>query len=298
VRLPEPRAPEVDAAARSRARCLETLDDDSGVNARQRTISVLGGAAAGVFGGLFGVGGGVIMVPIVSGELRRSQHEAHGTSLAVIGATALAGVAVYGLHGQIDWLTAAIAGPSSMLAARAGAVTASRMSTRGLRLAFAILLVVVAVRLLWQTEVEHAPLAHSSWWVRIPVDLLVGAAMGFLAGVLGVGGGVIAVPAFALLLGMSQQRAQGTSLAVILLAAPAGALEHARRGNVVGPIVLWMALGSIVGALVASQLVQQAPGSLLTRAFAIFLLVNAVPMARRAISPGKPVRQAAADSPN
>ena len=251
----------------------------------QRTWSVLGGAAAGSIGGLFGVGGGVLMVPIIAGPLGRTQHEAHGTSLTVIGATALAGILVYGLHGQVDWATALLAAPSSMLAARAGATTASRMSTRGLRLAFAILLVVVAVRLLWKTHVENALFAGAGLGVRIPIDLAVGAAMGYLAGILGVGGGVIAVPAFTLLLGMTQQRAQGTSFAVILLAAPAGALEHARRGNVVPPIAGWMAIGSVVAAIVSSQLVQSAPAPLLTRAFAVFLLINAVFMFRRAFSP-------------
>ena len=255
------------------------------MTAPQRTWSVLGGAAAGLIGGLFGVGGGVMMVPVISGPLRRTQHEAHGTSLAVIGATALAGILVYGFHRQIDWGTALLAGPSSMFAARAGAATASRMSTRGLRLGFAILLVVVAIRLLWKTHVDRAPFAEAGLAVRIPIDLAIGAAMGFLAGVMGVGGGVIAVPAFTLLLGMTQQRAQGTSFALILLAAPIGALEHARRGNVVPQIAGWMAAGSIVAAILSSQLVQKAPGALLTRAFAIFLLVNAVPMFRRAFSP-------------
>ena len=104
----------------------------------------------------------------------------------------------------------------------------------------------------------------------------------------GVGGGIIAVPAFTLLLGMSQQTAQGTSLALILFSAPTGALEHARRGNVVGRLALWLAVGSVVGAYGASVLVQGAPGPLLTRGFAIFLLANAIPMAIRALRQVEP----------
>jgi uncharacterized membrane protein YfcA len=255
------------------------------VTASQRTWSVLGGAGAGLVGGLFGVGGGVMLVPVIAGPLGRTQHEAHGTSLTVIGATALAGILVYGFHGRIDWATALIAGPSSMIAARAGAAIASRTSTRRLRLGFALLLVVVAIRLLWKTHVGQSPIANPDLLVRVPVDIAVGAAMGLLAGLMGVGGGVIAVLAFTLLLGMAQQRAQGTSLALILLAAPAGALAHARHGNVVPRIAGWVAMGSVIGAVVASQLVQAAPGPLLTRAFAVFLLVNAAFMLRRAISP-------------
>ena len=63
---------------------------------------------------------------------------------------------------------------------------------------------------------------------------------------------------------------------------PAGAWEHSRRGNVVGRLALWLGVGSIVGAFAAASLVQAAPGPLLTRAFAVFLLVNALPMGFRA----------------
>src|SRR4029079_18695276 len=128
---------------------------------------------------------------------------------------------------------------------------ASRTSTRNLRIGFAIMLVVVAIRLLWKPPVDHAPFAHAGLALRLPLAVAVGAAMGFLAGVMGVGGGVIAVPAFTLLFGMTQQRAQGTSFALILLAAPIGALEHARRGNVVPQIAGWMAIGSIVAAIIS-----------------------------------------------
>ena len=262
------------------------------MTSHERAISLLGGAGAGAFGGLFGVGGGIFLVPVIAGPLGRTQHEAHGTSLAAISATALAGMVTYGLHGQVDWLTAALAGPSCMLMARVGARIASRMSTRNLKLAFAALLVVVAVRLLWKADAGQAPFEHAALPVRVVFGLVLGAGVGLLAGVMGVGGGVIAVPAFTLLLGMSQQQAQGTSLALILLAAPVGALEHARRGNVVGPLAVWLGLGSVVGVLLAASLVQSAPGPLLTRGFAVFLLATALPMAYRELRPpaSPPVR--------
>lgn len=256
---------------------------------RDRWASVLGGAGAGAFGGLFGVGGGILLVPVITGMLGRTQHEAHGTSLAAIGATALAGVIVYGLGGHVDWITALVAGTSSLLTARIGARLASRTSTRTLKLAFSIMLVLVAARLLWRVPAGHALLEQMRLPARIAFDLAVGASVGFLAGVMGVGGGVIAVPAFTLLLGMSQQLAQGTSLALILIAAPAGAIEHARHGNVVGNVALWLAIGAVAGGLMTAALVQSAPGPLLTRGFAIFLLANAIPMGYRALrAPGVP----------
>jgi len=253
------------------------------VTSRERLVAILGGAGAGAFGGLFGVGGGVLLIPVMTGLLKRTQHEAHGTSLAVIAATAVAGLVVYGAYSRVEWTTAVVAGLASLVTARFGARTAARMPSRELKLAFAAVLIALAIRLLWKAGTGGAPLAGLAGPARIGFDLALGAAVGFIAGLLGVGGGVLAVPAFTLLLGMSQHQAQGTSLALILFAAPAGAIEHARHGNVVGKIAVWLAAGALVGGLVASKLVQTAPGPLLTRGFALFLIANAIPIAFRAL---------------
>lgn len=238
---------------------------------RDRFTSVLGGAVAGILGGLFGVGGGAILVPILTGALGATQHQAHGTSLAAIGATAVAGIIVYGASGRVDWATAAVAGLASVLTARLGARAASKISQRQLKFAFAAFVAVVGARLLWSAAPGPA-LLGTGIPMRILVDLGTGALVGLLAGFMGVGGGVIAVPAFVLLLGMPQHVAQGTSLALILVTAPAGALEHARRGNVLGRLVPGLAIGAAAGGLLASVLVQRIPVLVLTRAFAVFLL--------------------------
>ena len=117
---------------------------------------------------------------------------------------------------------------------------------------------------------------------EIGLDLLLGLAVGMLSGYMGVGGGIIAVPAFTLLMGMPQQLAQGTSLAVILVAAPAGAIEHARHGNLVWRLVPALAIGASAGALASSWWVQGLPHTLLARTFAVFLLANAAVTGLRA----------------
>jgi uncharacterized protein len=164
---------------------------------------------------------------------------------------------------------------TSVLTARFGARLARRTSPRGLARVFAAFLVLVAARLLWR-----APGASSTAFLHGPgvlaFELGLGAGVGVLAGYMGVGGGILAVPAFTLLLGMTQQAAQGTSLAVILVTAPAGAIEHYRHGNVVMRHVPWLALGAAIGGPLASWLAQGLPHTLLARAFAVFLLANAV----------------------
>ena len=68
---------------------------------------LLAGLAAGAAGGFFGVGGGLVMIPILTGAFHYSQHQAHGTSLAVIGVAAVVSLAVYAMHGNVLWSTAA-----------------------------------------------------------------------------------------------------------------------------------------------------------------------------------------------
>src|SRR5207248_4043463 len=120
---------------------------------------------------------------------------------------------------------------------------------------------------------------------------------GLLSGYMGVGGGAIAVPVFTLLLGMTQQAAQGTSLAVILITGPAGALEHHRLGNVSTRLVPWLAAGAVLGGPLASLLVQHMPQAFLTRLFAVFLLKNPAAIAKPKDDHRKGLNHHAADHP-
>jgi uncharacterized membrane protein YfcA len=244
------------------------------MSARDRVGGLLAGVAAGAAGGLFGVGGGILLVPILTGFFGLTQHQAHGTSLAVIGATALAALVVYGAHANVAWTTAAVVALASLVSARMGARWAVRASPGALRRAFAAFLVLVAARLLWQPP-EIAGHHGLSGPPGIAFGAGLGLAVGALAGFMGVGGGILIVPACTLVLGMSQQAAQGTSLAVILVTAPAAAIEHSRHGNVSLRLVPWLAVGAAVGAPLASWVAQGVPHALLSRGFAIFLVATA-----------------------
>ena len=246
--------------------------------------AALAGFAAGLAGGLFGVGGGIVLVPILTALFALSQHQAHGTSLGALAATAVSGVVVYGLAGHVAWLTAALMAVTSVFTARVGARLAARTSRRQLTLAFAALLVIVAARMLWHAPAAsiHRPLTG---WPGHLVSLVIGAAVGLMAGFLGVGGGLIAVPALTLLFGMSQHTAQGTSLALILVTAPFGAMEHARQGNLVRDLLPGLVVGALVGSPLSSLLAQRLPQSTLARGFAIFLLINALRMTWSALRP-------------
>ena len=109
---------------------------------------VLIGLAAGFFSALFGVGGGLIVVPLLLVVGRWQQRPAMATSLAAIGIIAIAGTVSYGLHGELKPGAAAIVGVPAAFGAVGGAALQQRLQNRTLSILFAVLLLAVAVKLL------------------------------------------------------------------------------------------------------------------------------------------------------
>jgi uncharacterized membrane protein YfcA len=106
------------------------------------------GLVAGFFSALFGVGGGILVVPLLLLIGRFSERPAMATSLAAIGVTALAGTIAYALLGRVDPLLGALVGIPAAFGAVLGTSLQQRVAGRALSLAFAGLLVVVAVLML------------------------------------------------------------------------------------------------------------------------------------------------------
>jgi uncharacterized membrane protein YfcA len=110
-------------------------------------ILVAIGLAAGFFSALFGVGGGVIVVPLLVLLAGYSGRVATGTSLAAIGLTALFGVVAFGLLGEVEWDDALVVGLPATAGTLAGTWLQQRVSSRMLVLLFTVFLLAVAVRL-------------------------------------------------------------------------------------------------------------------------------------------------------
>jgi uncharacterized membrane protein YfcA len=106
------------------------------------------GLVAGFFSALFGVGGGIVIVPLLVLLAAYPQREATGTSLAAIGVIALVGAIAYGVRGEVDVAYAALVGVPAAAGAVAGAALQQRLPVRTLALGFAGLLVAVGVALL------------------------------------------------------------------------------------------------------------------------------------------------------
>jgi uncharacterized membrane protein YfcA len=106
------------------------------------------GLVAGLFSALFGVGGGILAVPLLVLVARLGEREATATSLGAIGITALAGVIVFGARGEVNVAYAALVGLPAAAGALAGTSLQQRVTTSTLTYGFALLLVVVGVLLL------------------------------------------------------------------------------------------------------------------------------------------------------
>jgi uncharacterized membrane protein YfcA len=106
------------------------------------------GVVAGFFSALFGVGGGIVIVPLLLLFAAFGERPAMATSLGAIGITALAGTIRYAFEGDVEWAYAALVGIPAAFGAVGGAAVQQRIDTRRLSFAFALLLVVVAVALL------------------------------------------------------------------------------------------------------------------------------------------------------
>lgn len=111
---------------------------------------VLIGLAAGFFSALFGVGGGIVIVPLLLLTVKWDLRVASATSLAAIGITATAGVVTYVVHGEVKPLYAMLLGVPAAFGSFGGSALQRRLPVRTLSLLFAALLVAIAIRMLVQ----------------------------------------------------------------------------------------------------------------------------------------------------
>ncbi len=210
------------------------------------------GLAAGIFGGIIGVGGGIIMIPLMVVVLKLSQHQAHGTSLLALVFTGLGGAIVYGLHGEISFPAAGMLALTAIVTARAGARCANALPDWKLRKVFGAFLVGCALLLTAKPYLPSFGGPHP-FYADALIFLVTGACAGFLSGMMGVGGGVIMIPAMVLLADFSQHVAQGTALAVVIPVGLAGAFTHHQFGNVAKPYLPGLICGIFLGAFIGGS---------------------------------------------
>lgn len=239
------------------------------------------GLVAGLLSGLFGVGGGTVIVPLLVLLLKYDQRLASGTSLAAIVPTAAVGVVSYAMHGSVAWLAALLLALGAVAGAQLGTWLLHRLPVTALRWGFVGFLAVVIAMLFVVIPSRTAVLELTVW--SAAALLATGAVTGVLSGLLGVGGGIVVVPALMLGFGTSDLVAKGTSLLMMIPTAVSGTIGNVRRRNVDLPAAALIGAAACtttaLGAWVAAR-IDPFAGNLL---FAAFLVFIAVQMALRAV---------------
>lgn len=243
------------------------------------------GLVAGLLSGMFGVGGGILIVPALVLLLAYPQRLAAGTSLAAIVPIATVGVISYALSGNVQWVAALILAAGAVVGAQIGSWLLPRVPVKALQLGFAVFLLVVIVSLFVIVPSRGEPFDIT--WISGPGLVALGLITGVLSGLLGVGGGIIVVPALMLLFGTSDLIARGTSLLMMIPTAISGTIGNARRSNVdlagAALIGLSACTTTALGAWIARS-VDPLTGNIV---FAVFLVFVAVQIAVKALKKPK-----------
>jgi len=262
------------------------------------------GIGIGTFGTLIGAGGGFILLPILA---LLYPQEATGTltatSLAVVAANATSGALAYGRQRRIDLRSGILFALATLPGSVAGALLARSIPRGPFDIAFALVLLALAIVVVRAGADQGPPAPEGRAWGRVPreltdiegtvhryhVELPLGMAIsvvvGFASSLLGIGGGFIHVPALIAVLGFPVHIATATSHFVLAIMASVGTLTHILAGDLdaTWPRAVYIGLGAVLGAQAGARLSQRVHGALIVRLLALALVIVALRLAAQGL---------------
>lgn len=249
------------------------------------TGCLLAGALIGFVGGVLGIGGGLLAIPLLGLVFGMNQQLAQGTALIMVLPAILLTVRKYNQHDRIDLRAAAAGALSSIVCTWIGARIALGLDAILLRRVYAVFILGIAIFYLVQSRRQGRRLAaavirgrkaapppparqvHSIWY------LAVGCLAGLTGGIFGVGGSVLIVPLLTTLFGHSQTRAQGLGLTMIIPGTVVALGTYASHGQADWLVGIPMAMGSLMLVPYGVRLAYTLPEPRLKLTFACMLLV-------------------------
>ncbi|MGO4103426.1 sulfite exporter TauE/SafE family protein [Leifsonia sp. YAF41] len=248
---------------------------------RRWLVLAIVGLLGGLLSGLLGVGGGILMVPLLVGLAGMDQRRAAATSLAAIVPTAIVGSANYLVNGHIDLVAGLVIAVGAVVGAMIGSALLARLSLAWLRWTFIALIVIVAIRMLLVTPIRGDTVELS---IGVVLSMLaVGLLMGIASGLFGIGGGLIAVPALIILFGASDLVAKGTSLLVMIPTGITGTLRNRANKLIDLPSVLVVGVAATAASFGGVALALWLPAAVANMLFVALLLLASVQLSVQAI---------------
>ncbi len=231
------------------------------------------GLGIGLIAGLFGVGGGFLIVPALT-ILGLPIHVAIGTSLACIVLSSLSAAVTHIRRGTVLYRVVAIKEVFSVPAALMGAYASSLLPEDALKAIFILLLLYLSFKM-WRDETAADLGGGELKTLRISA---VGILSGLISGLLGISGGILNVPLFHAYVRIPMKYAVGTSSLALFFTALAASFGHYRLGQVDLHTALLLAPGLLVGARIGALLVHRAHPRHLRKAFSVILVAVALRM--------------------
>lgn len=271
-------------AVRTESQKMESRAGETALDGSARSIIVLivVGMLVGVLSGMFGIGGGTVIVPALV-WLGLSQRNAAATSTLAIVPTSISGVVSYATGGHVDWLAAVLLFCGMFVCGQIGSWLLSRLPELVLRWIFVAFLVFVVIN-----QVSFVPSRDHQIVMTVATGVclaLLGVVIGMLAGLLGIGGGALAVPALSILFGASDLIARGTSLLAMFpnsittsVANMKRNLVHVKAALIIGLVA---AVTAPLGTWIAGE-VSPRVGAIMFACYLCVLLVRSVFVAVKA----------------
>ncbi|TVP68443.1 MAG: sulfite exporter TauE/SafE family protein [Leptolyngbya sp. LCM1.Bin17] len=235
----------------------------------------LGGIFSGVLAGFLGIGGGVVLVPMLV-ALGYIPVQAVATSSLAILVTSTAGSLQNWRMGFLSWRRVIFLGLPAVITAQVGAFLAGKFLPHILLAAFGVLLLVNIYLVELRKQLINRGANPSKLLTPLMARLVTGGLAGFLAGLFGVGGGVIMVPLQILLLGEPIKVAIQTSLGVIVITAISACIGHAAAGNILIAPGLILGFGGLVGVQFSTRFLPKLPDQVVSTLFRSMLALLSV----------------------
>ncbi len=238
-------------------------------------ILSVGGLFSGLLAGLLGIGGGTVLVPILV-ALNYTPLQAVATSSLAIIITSVSGSIQNWRMGYLDLRRVILLAFPALITAQIGVYIADRLPAHLLLTAFAVFLIINIYLGNLRRKLTTNQLSDNPQISPMLARLATGGAAGLLAGLFGIGGGVIMVPLQMWLLNEPIKVAIQTSLGVIVITAISACIGHALSGNVVFEAGIFLGMGGLIGAQISTRFLPQLPDRIVRFCFYCLLAILAV----------------------